>query len=141
MGKKNRRRETKKALLPLPSVETNGDSDNNADSIDSGFPGDWRSATNIATLREANVTSMFESQLKHCRSSPPLEQVMHMLELSKKVEKAAFEVAPVKELYEMTVKLRTILPPVPPSLALPLSETDFIKWFDTIPRLLRCRVS
>ena len=52
-----------------------------------------------------------------------------MLELSKKVEKAAFKVAPVKELYEMTVKLRTILPPVPPSLALPLSETDFIKWF------------
>ena len=55
-----------------------------------------------------------------------------MLESSKKVEKAAFEVAAVKELYEMTVKLRTILPPVPPSLALPLSEADFIQWFDLL---------
>ena len=132
MGKKNRRRQTKKALLP--STETN------TVSPASFSPEDWRSATHIAVFREANITAMFESQLKHCRLPPPLELVMDMLELSKKTEKAAFEVAAVKELYDTMIELRTILPPVPQSLASPLSDSSFTRWFGVLEQLQFPRV-
>ena len=61
-----------------------------------------------------------------------------MLELSKKTEKAAFEAAAVRAHYENIVMLRTIfppIPPIPPSLALPLSEIDFLKWFELLKQL------
>ena len=139
MGKKNRRRQTKKDPLVEPTASAEeGDGSSSAweklnkfhASIPPFPPEDWRGAISLPQ-REANVTAMFESQLKYCRYSPPLEQLTRMLELSKKNEQTAFEVAD-KAHYENMVMLRTALPPVPPSLALPLPETDFIRWFELL---------
>ena len=132
MGKKNRRRQTKKALLPSTDTTVRADDKGTPACF---LPEDWRSAPNIAAMREANITCMFESQINFCRSSPPLDQAMRMLNASKEMEKNAFEVAPVKELYEKTIELQIILPPVPPSLASPLSESTFILWFGVLEQL------
>lgn len=131
MGKKNRRRQTKKD--PRPSVEpTASAEEENGSSVPAFPPEDWRSAPHIAAHRKASFDMMYERNLQRCQSQPPLSDIMLIVGYSTKIEETIFNGASTKPMYDKAIELRTILPQVHSSPIAPLSKRSFRRWFDLL---------